>query len=70
MHPLGLFTTGSTILGGVFGAGWGEGSIVAGEVKRSLICTFACFWTAIARVQFLEGGLAAGLCLHSNLRFS
>ena len=28
------------------------------QVKKSLISTFACFWTAIAKVQLLEGRLA------------
>ena len=46
MHPLGLFTAGSTILGGVFGAGLGEGSIVAGEGKGGLMSS----WAAIADV--------------------
>ena len=46
MHPLGLFAAGSTILGGVFGAGWGEESIVAGEVKGGLMSS----WAAIADV--------------------
>ena len=41
--------------------GWG---------KKGLISTFACFLTAIAKVQFVERRLGTRLYLHSNLRFS
>ena len=37
---------------------------------KSLISTFACFLTAIAKVEFLEGRVGTGLCFHHNLRFS
>ena len=53
---------------GIWGGMWGSGG--AGRVKGGLISISACFWTAIAAVSFLEGGLGAGLCLHSNLRCS
>ena len=36
-----------------------EKSSKTGQVKKSLISTFACFLTAIAKVQFLEGRLGA-----------
>ena len=32
-----------------------------------MISSFACFLTAIAKVQFLEGRLGTRLCLHVNL---
>ena len=41
-----------------------------GQDKKSLISTFACVLTAIAKIKFLEWGLGARQCLHPNLRFS
>ena len=38
--------------------------------EKSLISSFACFLTAIAKVQFLEGRLGTGLCHHPDLRSS
>ena len=61
---VGAYSPGRSIWGGMGGSGG------AGRVKGGLISIFACFWTAIAGVSFLEEGLGAGLCLHSNLSFS
>ena len=41
-----------------------------GQGKKSLISTFACVLTAIAKIKFLEWGLGARQCLHPNMRFS
>ena len=45
-------------------------SINIGQREKSLIFTFACFLTAIAKVKFLEGMLGSRLCIHSTLIFS
>ena len=37
-----------------------------GQSKKSLIFTFAFFWTAIAKVESRKGILCTGLCLHPN----
>ena len=46
-----------------------EKSSKAGQDKKCLISTFACFLTSIAKVLFLEGRLGTRLCLHPNLKF-
>ena len=46
-----------------------EKSSKIGRGKRSLSSTFACFLTAVAKVQFMEERLGARLRPHPNLRF-
>ena len=47
-----------------------EKSSKSGQDMKSLISTFACFLTTIAKVFFPEGRLGTRLCIHPNLRFS
>ena len=46
-----------------------EKSSTIGQHKKSMISTFACFLTAIAKVKYVEGRLGTELCLTPNLRF-
>ena len=49
-----------------------ETSSKTGPVKESLISIYFCvffFWTAIAKVWYLEWRLSTGLCLHRNWDF-
>ena len=46
-----------------------EKSSKTGQDKKSLISTFACSLTAIAKVEFVQGRLVTRLFPHQNLRF-
>ena len=46
-----------------------EKSSKTGQEKESLVSAFACFLTAICKVQALEGRLGTRLCVHLNLIF-
>ena len=62
-----VFRKGSEILAKIFGTSQ-RNSKIEQDFKKA-ISNFACFLTAIFSVQFLEGGLGAGLRLIPHLTF-